>query len=118
VYVCVCMAVTEEQIHEAARRGARTLKDLQRDLGVASECGTCASHAQQCLAEAREAPRKAGKAKPPAGNSGTSPPDAGKGGSGRLSGEAVIAGCVVEERYAAGPGFSCRSAAEAAGQQR
>ncbi|HRD89669.1 MAG TPA: (2Fe-2S)-binding protein [Accumulibacter sp.] len=54
MYVCVCMAVTEQQIHEAARRGARTLQDLQRDLGVASECGTCAAFARECLKNARE----------------------------------------------------------------
>jgi bacterioferritin-associated ferredoxin len=66
VYVCVCMAVTEEQIHEAARRGARTLKDLQRDLGVASECGTCAAAARQCLKKAQEMRQKAAKAKRPA----------------------------------------------------
>jgi len=66
VYVCVCMAVTEEQIHEAARRGARTLKDLQRDLGVASECGTCAAAARQCLKNAQEMRQKAAKAKRPA----------------------------------------------------
>lgn len=53
MYVCVCQAVTERQIHEAARDGARTLKDLRRDLGVASECGRCASCAHQCLKEAR-----------------------------------------------------------------
>lgn len=52
MYVCVCQAVTERQIHEAARDGARTLKDLRRDLGVARECGRCASCARQCLQEA------------------------------------------------------------------
>jgi bacterioferritin-associated ferredoxin len=67
VYVCVCMAVTEEQIHEAARRGARTLKDLQRDLGVASECGTCAAAARQCLKDAKEMRQKAARAKRPVG---------------------------------------------------
>jgi bacterioferritin-associated ferredoxin len=48
------MAVTEQQIREAARRGARTLQDLRRDLGVASECGSCATFARECLKDARE----------------------------------------------------------------
>ncbi len=52
MYVCVCQAVTERQIHEAARDGARTLKDLRRDLGVTSECGRCASCARDCLRQA------------------------------------------------------------------
>lgn len=52
MYVCVCQAVTERQIHKAAHEGARTLKDLRRDLGVTGDCGRCASCAKACLAEA------------------------------------------------------------------
>lgn len=55
MYVCVCKAVTERQIQAAARAGARTLHDLRRDLGVASECGRCARCARQVLREALEA---------------------------------------------------------------
>mgnify|MGYP001258161263 CR=1 FL=1 len=53
MYICICHAVTERQIHQAARDGARTLKDLRRDLGIASECGRCAGCANQCLHQAR-----------------------------------------------------------------
>ncbi len=52
MYVCVCQAVTERQIHQAARDGAKTIKDLRRDLGVTSECGRCATCAKQCLRDA------------------------------------------------------------------
>ena len=52
MYVCVCHAVTERQIHDAAREGARTLKDLRRELGVTSDCGRCASCARDCLRDA------------------------------------------------------------------
>ena len=52
MYVCVCKAVTESRIHQAARDGARTLKDLRRELGVTSECGRCAGCARNCLREA------------------------------------------------------------------
>lgn len=52
MYVCVCKAVTDRQIREAAQSGARTLRDLRRDLGVTSECGRCASCAKDCLKEA------------------------------------------------------------------
>ena len=52
MYVCVCRAVTERQIGEAVRAGVRTFKDLQRTLGVASECGQCAAAARQCLEQA------------------------------------------------------------------
>jgi bacterioferritin-associated ferredoxin len=48
------MAVTERQIHQAARNGAKTLKDLRHDLGVTSQCGQCASCAKQCLKQAQQ----------------------------------------------------------------
>lgn len=53
MYVCVCHAVTDRQIHRAVEDGARTLKDLRRDLGVASECGRCAGCAKECLNQAK-----------------------------------------------------------------
>lgn len=52
MYVCVCQAVTDGQIREAAQGGARTLQDLRRDLGVTRDCGRCASCARECLREA------------------------------------------------------------------
>ncbi|MGZ5056018.1 MAG: (2Fe-2S)-binding protein [Methylobacter sp.] len=54
MYVCICQAVTDREIHQAARNGARTLRDLRRDLGVGVDCGRCASCARQCLKSARE----------------------------------------------------------------
>lgn len=53
MYICVCQAVTEKQIHAAVRDGARTMKDLRDTLGVGIECGACGSCAKQCLREAR-----------------------------------------------------------------
>ncbi len=49
MYVCICKAVTERQIEDAVARGAHCLKDLKHELGVASECGKCASEAKHCL---------------------------------------------------------------------
>ncbi|MGZ5025880.1 MAG: (2Fe-2S)-binding protein [Methylobacter sp.] len=54
MYVCVCQAVTDREIHQAARNGAKTLKDLRRDLGVSVDCGRCASCARQCLKAANQ----------------------------------------------------------------
>lgn len=61
MYVCVCQAVTDRQIREAAQGGARTLKDLRRELGVTRDCGRCASCAHACLQEAHQGQGKAGK---------------------------------------------------------
>ncbi|MCX9158206.1 (2Fe-2S)-binding protein [Niveibacterium sp. 24ML] len=49
MYVCVCHAVTERQVRQAASNGARRLRDLSDTLGVATQCGRCASHALTCL---------------------------------------------------------------------
>ncbi len=54
MYVCVCKAVTDRQIHEAAAGGARTLRDLRRELGVTADCGRCASCAHACLKAAHQ----------------------------------------------------------------
>lgn len=51
MYVCVCKAVTERQVRQAVSNGARSLKDLRRELGVTSDCGQCAACARQCLRE-------------------------------------------------------------------
>ena len=66
MYVCVCQAVTDRQIRQAAAGGARTLDDLRRELGVARECGQCASYARDCLREALAAPVKQGNVMQPA----------------------------------------------------
>ena len=62
MYVCVCKAVTDPQIREAAQGGALTLKDLRRELGVTRDCGRCASCAHECLREAHGQVGKATKA--------------------------------------------------------
>ncbi|MGB4812432.1 MAG: (2Fe-2S)-binding protein [Methylophilaceae bacterium] len=54
MYVCVCKAVTEKQIFNAAQNGAKTVKDLKETLGVASECTSCVGCAKACLKSAHE----------------------------------------------------------------
>ncbi len=49
MYVCVCNAVTERQIHQAVQDGIRSMRDLRRDLGVTRDCGRCAECALSCL---------------------------------------------------------------------
>ena len=53
MYVCVCHAVTERQIRQAAASGAKNLRDLRRDLGVTLDCGRCAVCALHCLRAAQ-----------------------------------------------------------------
>ena len=59
MYICVCNAITDKQIREAADAGARDVWDLQARLGVASNCGSCRDTAAEILQEHRSADRKA-----------------------------------------------------------
>ncbi len=63
MYVCVCQAVTDRQIREAAESGARSLRDLRKQLGVTRDCGRCASCAHECLREVHDQAGKPRQAK-------------------------------------------------------
>ena len=53
MYVCLCNAVTDTQIHELVRReGVTTMRELRQHLGVATQCGKCARCARDVLREA------------------------------------------------------------------
>jgi bacterioferritin-associated ferredoxin len=54
MYVCVCNAVTESQVLRAVEEGVRNLRGLQARLGIALECGRCASHAHGLLKGGRQ----------------------------------------------------------------
>lgn len=49
MYVCVCRAVTDRQIREAAAEGVRTMRELRLKLGVCSSCGKCGECAKEIL---------------------------------------------------------------------
>ena len=52
MYICICNAITERQIIQAAEGGARTTRDLAHGLGVGLGCGRCTSCAKDLLVEA------------------------------------------------------------------
>ena len=52
MYVCICNAITDKQIRKAAEAGATDLWDLQRELGVATSCGSCKEMASDILRDA------------------------------------------------------------------
>ena len=59
MYVCICNAITDAQIREAAESGVRDLWDLQAALGVAGNCGSCRDAAADILREARQQRKRA-----------------------------------------------------------
>ncbi len=52
MYVCLCNGITERQIAQAARCGARSPEDLAQRLGVGLGCGRCVACAEALLCEA------------------------------------------------------------------
>ena len=51
MYVCICNPVTENEVRACVSRGACTLPDLQAQVGVALQCGMCASAALAIVEE-------------------------------------------------------------------
>lgn len=49
MYVCICNGITENQVLEAIDQGARSVRDLNRELGVGSECGKCTCVARKIV---------------------------------------------------------------------
>jgi bacterioferritin-associated ferredoxin len=65
MYVCICNAITDSQIREAADAGVRDLWSLQKELGVATNCGSCKETASKILREnTRDARRSSPIAQP------------------------------------------------------
>jgi bacterioferritin-associated ferredoxin len=54
LYVCVCNAVTEREVYAAIDAGATTVKALNRELGIGSQCGACVGCAKACLSHKHE----------------------------------------------------------------
>ena len=53
MYVCICNAVTDHAIREAAESGVRTLAELTQRTGCGDCCGNCVDLAAEILAETR-----------------------------------------------------------------
>jgi bacterioferritin-associated ferredoxin len=49
MYVCVCKAVTDNQIKRAIDNGVCTRRQLFQCFGVGSDCGKCNKHVKELL---------------------------------------------------------------------
>ncbi len=47
--VCICNAITEHELREAAGRGARTPEAAYSKLGCEPQCGCCLDYAQEII---------------------------------------------------------------------
>ena len=53
MYICICNAITENQIRACAQEGACSLTDLECRLGIGIGCGRCRHAAGEVLNETR-----------------------------------------------------------------
>jgi len=51
MYVCICNAVTERAVREAAQSGVRTVAELRHRTGCGDCCGSCVDLASEILDE-------------------------------------------------------------------
>ena len=50
MYICLCNGITDRDIRRCVREGsACCVADLQRELGVATQCGRCETHARELI---------------------------------------------------------------------
>jgi bacterioferritin-associated ferredoxin len=47
--ICLCRGINDKQIKTAINNGAKKMSDLNKTLGVCSQCGKCGQQAQQLL---------------------------------------------------------------------
>lgn len=65
MYVCLCHSVTDTDIRRLVRtEGVCTMRELSRELGVATQCGKCGRCAREVLHEAVAEMRSEGAACP------------------------------------------------------
>ncbi|WP_191603152.1 (2Fe-2S)-binding protein [Marinomonas algicola] len=49
MFICICNAVTDNQIKCALDKGAKTMSDLHKSLSVGSCCGKCVRPARDIM---------------------------------------------------------------------
>lgn len=54
MYVCICKAVTEDQIRDAVQSGCDSVQKIQDHLGVIYNCGKCAEQVAELIGEYSE----------------------------------------------------------------
>ena len=56
MYLCICKAVSDQQIRQAVEQGVRTLGDVSARFGVGIECGKCIDGIREFLDTCLAAP--------------------------------------------------------------
>lgn len=54
MYICLCKAVRESDIHDAVNDGVRNMRQLAARTGCSTNCGRCATAAADVLKDAMQ----------------------------------------------------------------
>ncbi len=49
MYICLCRAITDDEIKQAISSGSNCVEALQHELGVSTQCGQCLESVQEIL---------------------------------------------------------------------
>lgn len=49
MYICICKAVTDEQLEQLMAQGCRNIRDLQRKCKVGADCGCCLQYVRDMI---------------------------------------------------------------------
>ncbi|MAE74008.1 MAG: (2Fe-2S)-binding protein [Bdellovibrionaceae bacterium] len=52
MFVCVCKAITEDQLQETLKKGHKSLEEVSGSCGAGSDCGSCLQRLQAYLDQA------------------------------------------------------------------
>jgi bacterioferritin-associated ferredoxin len=52
MFVCLCKGITDTQIKQSIENGASSLRDIRRELGVATQCCKCLPDARAVIDQA------------------------------------------------------------------
>ncbi|MGB2682434.1 MAG: (2Fe-2S)-binding protein, partial [Candidatus Competibacter sp.] len=75
MYLCVCKAISDQQIRQAVQEGDRTMGDLGIRFGIGIECGKCVDSVRELLESCLAAPPEL--APPTPGSAAAAAPAAG-----------------------------------------
>ncbi|RUO75720.1 (2Fe-2S)-binding protein [Pseudidiomarina taiwanensis] len=53
MYICICNAIREADVHAAVANDVRSFKELKSQLGLCSDCGQCSRKAKACFDAAK-----------------------------------------------------------------
>ncbi len=54
MYVCICKAITDDEIRDAVNNGAQSIAALSKSCGVGTQCGQCKNMAEELIASELE----------------------------------------------------------------